>query len=462
MLFNSPEFIFLFLPITLIMYFILAHFNRLSSLIWLSAASLFFYGYWNPRYLPLIGGSILFNYLSGRCILSLQQKEFPKLSKYTLIFGISGDLLLLGYYKYADFFITIENQLAHAQHSLLGVILPLGISFFTFTQIAYLVDCFRNDVKEQSFIKYILFVTYFPHLIAGPILHHKEMIPQFGQKSHLGSNPNLSAGLAMFAIGLAKKLFFADTIASLSNMMFDAAHATGALTTSDAWLGALAYTLQIYFDFSGYSDMAIGLSILFGVKLPINFYSPYKANSIIEFWRRWHITLSRFLRDYLYVPLGGNRKGHARRYLNLFITMLLGGLWHGAGWTFLIWGALHGTYLIINHGWRYLCQELNLTLKGHLYETAATLLTFLSVMIAWVFFRAPDTKTAFVFLHAMFSFAPISATPQTVLTSDKIMLGLLLFIAWFLPNSLQIISRYEVALSTPIQTSSQGTASWYQ
>nr|WP_297496400.1 MBOAT family protein [Ferrovum sp.] len=347
MLFNSYQFLFLFLPITILGFFQIGRYSRSISSLWLFSASLFFYGWWNPAYVSLLLASICFNYGVGKALSREQARNHLRRAWWILACGITADLCLLGYYKYANFFITNVSGLLNSNWHIDPVILPLGISFFTFTQIAFLVDAYRGDVKESNFIHYGLFVTYFPHLIAGPVLHHKEMMPQFAHPiTYRPHWENFSVGLTLFTIGLFKKVILADGIAPYANLVFNAAdHGTQILFT-EAWGGALAYTFQLYFDFSGYTDMALGISCLFGVKLPINFDSPYKSVNIIDFWRRWHITLSRFLRDYLYFPLGGNRKGPFRRYANLMATMVLGGLWHGAGWTFIIWGTLHGFYLI--------------------------------------------------------------------------------------------------------------------
>ena len=282
--------------------------------------------------------------------------------------------------------------------------LPLGISFFTFQKIAYLVDAYRGEVRAGGFLSFALFVTFFPQLIAGPIVHHSEVIPQFGQKSTYRPNlDNLSMGIGIFVLGLAKKTVLADSIATYATPVFRAAQAGADPTLFEAWGGALAYTFQLYFDFSGYSDMAIGLALMFNIRLPINFNSPYKATNIIDFWRRWHITLSRFLRDYLYIPLGGNRHGVARRYANLMLTMLLGGLWHGAGWTFIVWGGLHGIFLVINHFWHALGVGSATTSGARPGSdgSAARTITFLAVMVAWVFFRAEDFDAATRILAGM-------------------------------------------------------------
>ena len=403
MLFNSYEFIFAYLPITIAAFFAIARYSRSLAAIWLFAASLFFYGWWNPAYIALLVGSILFNFSIGSAISREYKRQADRKIKWFLFFGVASDLALLAYFKYANFFLTNTNELLGTDWHIATIILPLGISFFTFTQIAFLVDASRGYVKETNFIHYGLFVTYFPHLIAGPILHHKEMMPQFSlDKTYRFNWENISVGLTVFTIGLFKKTVLADGIAPFASPVFSAAADGATLTLIEAWCGVLAYTLQLYFDFSGYSDMAIGASRMLGIKLPINFNSPYKATSIIDFWRRWHLTLSRFLRDYLYFTLGGNKKGTIRRYLNLMTTMLLGGLWHGAGWTFVIWGGLHGLYLSINHAWR----KVRLTLIGDravgtIERFTGIVLTFFSVVVGWAFFRASDTTSALHILQAM-------------------------------------------------------------
>lgn len=387
MLFNSYEFIFVFLPLTLFVFFQISRtgYHQLAIAV-LIVASLFFYAWWQVSCLVLLLVSIFFNYLLGIALSRHDKKIF--LSKQGLLtFGIVVNLGLLGYFKYANFLVFTTNNLLSTSFSLQPIVLPLAISFFTFNQIAFLVDAYRGEAKEYDFFKFSLFITFFPHLIAGPIVHHKEMIPQFDEKSVYQFKPeNLAVGITIFFIGLFKKVVFADSIAVYATSVFDAAQ-TVHLTCFEAWSGALAYSLQLYFDFSGYSDMAIGAAWMFGIKFPLNFDSPYKAVNIIDFWRRWHITLSRFLRDYLYVPLGGNRKGKLRRYLNLMITMLLGGLWHGAGWTYVVWGGLHGIYLVVNHQWHSFRQELGHDLsKSHWWSRGlGCLITFLAVIVAWVF-----------------------------------------------------------------------------
>lgn len=404
MLFNSYIFCFIFFPVTFIIYFWLNKRWILAGQIFLVLASLFFYGYWNLIFLPLILASILFNYIIGYSITkwnSQPAQKAPRISKLLLICGISGDLILLGYFKYADFFITNINAIAGTNLSLWRVLLPLGISFFTFTQIAYLVDSFRGIVRKHDLVCYSLFVSYFPHLLAGPIIHYKDMAPQFTNQEIKSVNwDNISRGLFLFAAGLFKKVILADTFANWANPGFAANY----LNMSEAWAAALSYTFQIYFDFSGYTDMALGISLMLNIKLPQNFNSPYKANSIVDFWRRWHITLSNFLKDYLYIPLGGNRKGKGRRYLNLFLTMVLGGLWHGASWTFVLWGAFHGIGLTINHLWQDLGLKFNRVL--------GRCLTFGFVMTGWIFFRAVNLKQALVVFKGLINWKDLGLTPS--------------------------------------------------
>lgn len=395
MLFNSYIFLFIFLPVVLLgHHFLSKASSQFVTFGWLVGASLVFYGYWNPAYLLLILFSIAFNYWIGKQ-LSLKHQSW------LLTLGVVVNLLLLGYFKYFNFFIDLTNLAFGLDMRLEVIVLPLAISFFTFQQIAYLVDAYRGLCKEYHFVHYCLFVTFFPQLIAGPIVHHGEMLPQFERmRSFTLQRRHLIVGATIFVIGLFKKVVIADGFAPYATPIFASADAGEALSFFQAWQGALAYTFQLYFDFSGYSDMAIGLGRLFGIRLPLNFNSPYKATNIIDFWRRWHMTLSRFLRDYLYFPLGGNRKGVVRRHSNLFITMLLGGLWHGAGINFVIWGALHGGYLMVNHLWRklWLWPEL----RQHLaYKTISTVITLLCVIVGWVFFRAETTKGALIVVSSM-------------------------------------------------------------
>ena len=474
MLFNSHAFIFLFLPLTLLVFFALGRFSAKLAAGWLAAASLFFYGWWSPAYVALLLVSILFNFTAGSAIVRAAADS--RYCKRLLTAAIITNLALLAYYKYANFFVANYNAVTGAGLGVAEVVLPLGISFFTFTQIAFLVDAYQGKVREYNLVHYGLFVTYFPHLIAGPILHHGEMMPQFAQREIYRPQYDLIAtGLTLFVLGLAKKVLIADGVAPYVGPVFDAPGAGVTLTFLEAWCGALAYTFQLYFDFSGYSDMAVGLSLLFGVRLPVNFHSPYKAVNVIDFWRRWHMTLSRFLRDYLYVPLGGNRKSRVRRYTNLLLTMLLGGLWHGAGWTFVLWGALHGVYLVINHGWREFRRRLghNLHRSTPWGRRAGCLVTFIAVVIGWVLFRAPDIETAIAILRAMAGFnglvlpeswlaktgglgailaalgVDFGATPAMTRTGVLHWIWVLLLVVWLAPNTQQIMAAAKPALGVP-------------
>lgn len=408
MLFNSYEFIFVFFPIVFAGFFVLARFGYSISALWLSFASLFFYGWWAYEYVGLLLLSITLNYSMGYLIGHTRNQIY---AKYLTALSVIANLILLGFYKYANFFIDTSNLLTSGTAPLVNIILPLGISFFTFTQIAFLVDVYRGKAHEYNFIHYLLFVTYFPHLIAGPVLHHAQMMPQFAKrKTYKLQLDNVALGLSIFTIGLAKKVLLADSFAVYAEPVFGAAALGVQPDFIEAWTGALAYTLQLYFDFSAYCDMAIGISMMFGIKLPINFNSPYKAANIIDFWRRWHMTLSQFLRDYLYIPLGGNRKGLTMRYINLLITMLLGGLWHGANWTFVIWGGLHGLYLIVNHAWQSVFPDqipIHSSLSK-MYYLGATLFTFFCVVIAWVFFRAESFSSAILILKGCFGYGGMS------------------------------------------------------
>jgi len=417
MLFNSTEFILFFLPCVLLLFFQLGRqgYYRLAIAL-LVAASLFFYSWWNPANLIILISSILFNYCVGSTLTSTSSGSLVRRSlikQSLLVIGIVVNLAAIGYFKYANFLVHTANEFLQTNFYFSDIVLPLGISFFTFQQIAFLVDSYRGQIEYRyRFLDYCLFVTFFPHLIAGPLLHHKEIISQLTDRSIFRFNINhLTIGITVFAIGLFKKVILADSVATYATQVFDAATDGETLTLIEAWVGALSYSLQLYFDFSGYCDMAIGIGALFGIQLPINFNSPYKAVNIIDFWRRWHITLSNYLRDYLYISLGGNRQGEVRRNFNLIVTMLLGGLWHGAGWTFVLWGGLHGVYLLINHQWRSFRQRMashNLS-QIHKWETGLSwLITFVAVVVSWVIFRAENINTAVAILGGMFSFNGIS------------------------------------------------------
>ena len=393
MLFNSFLFIFIFLPITWFVYFYLnkKHLTE-GSKGFLVLASLFFYSWWNIAYFPILVISMLFNYTVG-ISLTEKKKQIKINKKVLLTFGITANVSLLAYFKYADFLIENINTISNIDMPLLNIALPLAISFFTFQQIAYLVDSYRGETKEYDFLNYANFVTFFPQLIAGPIVHHSEMMPQFAKiKNKTKNYHNVALGLFIFSIGLFKKVVIADTFAIWANTGFG----TGIrLSLFEAWGASLSYTFQLYFDFSAYTDMAIGIALLFNIRLPLNFNSPYKATNIQDFWHRWHITLSRFLKDYIYIPLGGNRKGESRTYVNLFATFVLGGIWHGAGWTFVVWGILHGLALVVHRAWKKLGFKMNVIL--------AWFITFNFINIAWVFFRAKEIEDAVRIIVAMFN-----------------------------------------------------------
>lgn len=424
MLFNSYPFMFGFLPIVLAGYFILNRLRlTLCAKVWLTLASLVFYGYWNIKYVPLILISILFNYVMSHFIHTTTAKRRRPL----LIFSLSTNILLLGYYKYTDFFIENWNEVTASNLSLHHLILPLGISFFTFTQIAYLVDVYRNQAREYNLLNYTLFVTFFPHLISGPILHHKDMMPQFDKlRNKVWNWNNIRKGTLFFSIGLGKKVILADTLAGYADNGFAAA-----TYFVDSWVAILSYTLQIYYDFSGYTDMAIGIALLFNIHLPQNFNEPYRAISIRDFWRRWHITLSHFLRDYIYIPLGGNRKSFWISIRNVIITFLLGGFWHGAGWLFILWGLLHGVGQAVEKCWGRWGFSLPKWLSW--------LLTFIFVNITWVFFRAEHISQAFRLLKGMSGLNGVSM--QSIGSLKWAIILILILMTIILWNPLHLLNK---------------------
>jgi D-alanyl-lipoteichoic acid acyltransferase DltB (MBOAT superfamily) len=452
MLFNSAAFIFVFLPATLVIFFVICRFSHPLALFFLTIASLTFYAQTDSKHLFVLVPSTIINYSIGLALSGDRLREKSRFALVTL--GIAINLGCLFVFKYLDLLIYTIDRITPAEIALLKIQLPLGISFFTFTQIAFLVDTYQRKVRETRFVNYALFVSYFPHLIAGPILHHSEMMPQFSARSTFRPQiKNFAVGLSVFFIGLFKKVMLADSLAPHVHKVFDAASQGTSLSGLEAWLGAVFYSLQIYFDFSGYSDMAIGLSLLFGVKLPLNFNSPYKAANIIDFWRRWHMTLSRFLRDYLYIPLGGNRSTVPRRLTNLMIVMVLGGLWHGSSWTFAVWGGLHGIYLIANHLWRMRFGENSA--PSQVSIVTGRVATFLLVTIAWVFFRSPNLHTALHIAKSMLGWKVALIHSQSGganLPSIELAVAALaiLAIAWFFPNTQEIMSRYKPALGGPI------------
>ena len=446
MLFNSYSFLLIFLPICLLGYWWLrGGENARASIVWLVGCSLLFYAWWNPIYLTLLLGSIAFNY---GCSLALGKSQNRTISKCILGVGIVMNLCVLGYFKYALLAVDSWNWLSGGEHDIGTILLPIGISFFTFQQIAFLFDSFKERTKAPRLVDYCLFVAFFPQLIAGPIVHHKQMMPQFSKTGTGGLRLNhLTIGVSIFAIGLFKKVMIADEMAMHASPIFDAANSGVAPTFLESWIAALSYTMQLYFDFSGYSDMAIGLGRMFGIKLPVNFDSPYKSLSIVDFWRRWHITLSVFLKDYLYIPLGGNKYGSLNRYRNLMITMLLGGLWHGAAWTFLVWGGLHGLYLMINHAFRHSVAKTRL--ESAIGPTAFCVFcwttTFLAVVFAWVLFRAESWGAANLMIQSMVGLNGFEFASSVSRLHAMIWLPTLLAFVVVLPNTQELMSRFRPA-----------------
>ena len=396
MLFNSAIFLFVFLPVVLLGWYGLNHFglNR-TALCFLSAASLFFYGYFKPSYLILILGSILINFALMKAI-----KRFRKAAGVLLFTGVSANIILIGIFKYLDFIISIANDTLHTDRSFFNILLPLGISFYTLQQIAGLADAYRGNAKNYSFIEYLAFVTFFPQLVAGPIVLSDELIPQFADKNNRIFNyEKFTQGLSRFIIGLSKKMLIADLFGHIVDFGFEKVYW---IDTASAWIVAVCYSIQLYFDFSGYSDMACGLAGMFGFTLPENFDSPYKAVSIGDFWKRWHMTLTRFFTRYLYIPLGGSRKGKLRTYLNILIVFLVSGLWHGAAWTFVIWGAMHGIAMIWD-------RRSFLKIK---YKWLSGFFTRAFVVVAFIIFRSDNIDFMLRMLKAMFVYNGVSFVPE--------------------------------------------------
>jgi alginate O-acetyltransferase complex protein AlgI len=425
MLFNSLEFIFLFFPVLAALYYLTRHHvSHDAALLVLTLGSLVFYAYWDVDNLPILLASAVGNYVAGVAITRWRHKAL-------LIAAIVANLLLLGSFKYAAF-VAGMFDIHIAERAI-----PLGISFFTFQQISFLVDVWAGRTRPRGVVPHILFVSFFPHLIAGPLVQHHQISNQFGDKTRRDDfADNFGVGISIFVIGMAKKVLLADNLEPIAAGLFSRADAGGDLALIESWLGVVAYSLQIFFDFSGYSDMALGLARCFGYHLPINFNAPYRSASIIEFWRRWHISLSQFLRDHLYIPLGGNRLGRFRRYLNLFMTMLLGGLWHGAGWTFVVWGALHGLMLAAAHLW----HDAKLPhLSGIVGRPVMILATFVFVCIAWVFFRASSFQAAGDIIAAMFGAGGLGAWPPHF---DAALVLLGLAIVWGLPDTATAFYRH--------------------
>jgi D-alanyl-lipoteichoic acid acyltransferase DltB (MBOAT superfamily) len=494
MLFNSYEFICAFLPLTLLGFFVLGSKSRYWALSWLIVASFFFYAWWRPLNVLIIAPSIIVNYVLGRWLLRLgNDKGRASVSHAVLFLGIVFNIAFLGYFKYINFLTTVVNDLAGTSWFLSQVILPLGISFITFQKIAFLIDVHGKRIESFSLHDYCLFVLFFPPLIAGPIVHFREIMPQFRAISCRFSAENLSVGLTLFFCGLFKKVVLADGIAAYVTPIYELSAAGGAVSLFPAWAAAVGFTLQIYFDFSGYSDMALGLSRCFGVRLPPNFDSPLKAASIIDFWLRWHMTLTRFLTAYLYNPLVlwltrrrlakglgvlGGRDASLGTFLHLLagplvLTMFVSGLWHGAGYPFILWGLLHGFYLAVNHAWRLYSPGLwsNRESYARYMGPIGSVLTFCAVVVSMVLFRSPTVEAASELLmgmaglhgvslpeHILARFGPFAESLQHVVSVSSAGTGAelvtpaarwiiaLLGIALLLPNSLQLLARYEPAL----------------
>lgn len=400
MLFSSYSFIFVFLPLAWLGWRASARLGLRWAAGWLTVASLVFYSWWDWRYTPVLLVSLMVNYAIGRRLAMA-----PGTGRGWLVAGLAWNIGLLGFFKYWNFIAGNVNALAGDLLPLTRVVLPLGISFFTFQKIAFLVDAWRGRVARVAPGEFALFVLFFPQLIAGPIVHHAEFIPQLREPAfHRPEARGLMLGLTVFAAGLFQKCAVADTLAPLADAAFGLVGNGTMLRLQEAWVGLLAYALQLFYDFSGYSHMALGLALLFGLRLPVNFLAPYTAGSLVEFWRRWHMTLSAFLRDYVYFPLGGSRVPRSRHLANLLLTMLIGGVWHGAGWTFVLWGVWHGVALCINHVWR---ERQGAAAAGGAPAWAHGL-TLLTVLLGWVLFRAPNLATARAFAESLFGLHGIS------------------------------------------------------
>ena len=443
MVFSSYVFTLAFLPAVLLAYYALSHLkNGVWQRVFLIAASLFFYAYYNIKYLILILASIAVNYF----LASRMQKAGGRARKVLLTAGVLFNIALIGYFKYYDFFVSNINAVFGSSFALKHILLPLGISFFTFQQLSFLVSVYRGEEKVERLRDYCLFVTFFPQLVAGPIVLYSEMIPQFKDESRRFFNAeNFAAGVWMFAVGLFKKAVLADTLAFFADNGFGMA----APGLAAAWCTSLSYTLQIYFDFSGYSDMAVGLGRMFNIELPFNFLSPYRSESITEFWRRWHITLGRALSTYVYRPLGGNRRGLARTCLNLFLTFLVSGLWHGAAWTFVLWGALHGLFAVAERlaGDRLRRIPKPLRIGG----------TFLLVNALWVLFRAESFAQAAAVYRGMIAFGNLGLAQLDTVVGQAAFLNfplpvdlayffgltaLLLVLVFRAKNSAELLARF--------------------
>jgi alginate O-acetyltransferase complex protein AlgI len=441
--FNSYPY-FVFLAVVVVGFRLLEKNAATGRRVFLLLASYAFYAWWRADFLVLLAGSTLANYALGREIEQRRARGNPR--RGFLVAGLVFNLGLIATFKYDTLFVGTFDALSGIGLAVPHFFLPLAISFFTFEQISYLVDADAGKTHHYGLLDYALFVAYFPHLIAGPIVRHNDLIPQF--RKTRARNDDLATGITLFTIGLAKKTLIADNLAPFADAIFNAAGRGTHLGATDSWLGTLFFAFQIYFDFSAYSDMALGSSVMLGIRLPVNFHSPYKSASIIEFWRRWHISLSAFLRDYLYIPLGGNRTGRARRYLNLFITMLLGGLWHGANWTFMLWGGLHGLYLSINHAFRHITKGWQPPSAMRLpLHVASVALTFAATTLAWIVFRSADLASARNVVGGFFGLGHSSVVSLSPLAMATLLL--LFGLVWFMPNSMELLWRHDPALPSP-------------
>jgi D-alanyl-lipoteichoic acid acyltransferase DltB (MBOAT superfamily) len=463
MLFNSPVFIFVFLPATVGLYIVVRQLVGPRGVLGLLlVASILFYGWWNPVYLPLLGGIAVFNFVLARWMTAERGAGRTARVRLLLSFGIAVDVMALGYFKYTDFFIDTANTLFKTDFMLQHILLPLGISFFTFQKIAYLVDTSRGKVGEHDFLEYCFFVMFFPQLLAGPITHHSEIFAQLKGPWAFAIKPsNFMLGATIFVIGLFKKVVLADHFAPLVSSVYDAAAAGQTLDFFTAWQGAIAFKFQLYFDFSGYSEMALGAARLFGIQLPLNFNSPLRALNVVDYWRRWHMTLSRWLRDYIYIPLGGSRCGTGRLYFNLMVTLALSGLWHGAAWHFVFWGSLQGGSMVLNHAWRSLRRPIDAWWSN----TIARAVTFFGLTVILVTHRAPSMDVALAVWRGMINLphawhdalGPLGPGlgwlglrfdgPPVADGQIELVLWLILWLSvvWFLPNTHQLLARWHPA-----------------
>jgi alginate O-acetyltransferase complex protein AlgI len=501
MLFNSYTFIFAFLPATLSVFYLLGSRSSSRALIWLTIVSLTFYAWWRPINVLLIAPSIVINFCLARALIRVKDSK-PGLARVLLLSGIAFNVCFLGYFKYWNFFEGTINDAFGTRMVLTHVILPLGISFITFQKIAFLVDAHAGRIESLSLRDYALFVLFFPQLVSGPIVHYREMMPQFRTASAQFNAENVAVGLTLFFFGLFKKVIFADSLAAFVSPIYSHAQLAGGITFVDSWIAAVGFTLQIYFDFSGYTDMALGIARFFGVKLPVNFNSPLRATSIVDFWLRWHVSLTRFLTAYIYnplvlhltrrraakgLPVFGGRETSIPAFATLLmfptvLTMFVSGLWHGAGYQYVIWGLLHGGLLTVNHGWRILRLRFWTNAENYLrvMRPVGFVLTFLSVVFAMVMFRAPSVRTSCAMWKAMVGESGISLPvaifshlkglsavlislgirPEfsggKALTQEVLVISGLLAITFWSPNTLQLLARFEPAIGVTAKTRRQG------